>query len=83
MTEIRKIGVIGAGTMGSGIAQVCAMAGYPVVMQDLSDAALDRARTSMQGSLARLVKKATLTEAQAAEATARIAQLEAAAAAAT
>jgi 3-hydroxybutyryl-CoA dehydrogenase len=73
MTEIRKIGVIGAGTMGSGIAQVCAMAGYPVVMQDLSDAALDRARTSMQGSLARLVKKAALTEAQAAEATARIA----------
>ena len=73
MTEIRKIGVIGAGTMGSGIAQVCAMAGYPVVMQDLSDAALDRARTSMQGSLARLVKKATLTEPQAAEATARIA----------
>jgi 3-hydroxybutyryl-CoA dehydrogenase len=73
MTEIRKIGVIGAGTMGSGIAQVCAMAGYPVVMQDLSDAALDRARTSMQGSLARLVKKATLTEAQAAETTARIA----------
>ncbi len=73
MTEIRKIGVIGAGTMGSGIAQVCAMAGYPVVMQDLSDAALDRARTSMQGSLARLVKKATLSEAQAAEATARIA----------
>ena len=59
--------------MGSGIAQVCAMAGYPVVMQDLSDAALDRARTSMQGSLARLVKKATLTEAQAAETTARIA----------
>ena len=73
MTEIRKIGVIGAGTMGSGIAQVCAMAGYPVVMQDLSDAALDRARTSMQSSLARLVKKATLTQAQAAETTARIA----------
>ncbi len=73
MTEIRRIGVIGAGTMGSGIAQVSAMAGYSVVMQDLSDAALDRARTSMQGSLARLVKKATLTEAQAAEATARIA----------
>jgi len=72
MTEIRKIGVIGAGTMGSGIAQVCAMAGYPVVMQDLSSASLDRARSSMQGSLARLVKKAALTEAQAAEATARI-----------
>jgi 3-hydroxybutyryl-CoA dehydrogenase len=72
MTEIRKIGVIGAGTMGSGIAQVCAMAGYPVVMQDLSSASLDRARSSMQGSLARLVKKASLTEAQAAEATARI-----------
>ena len=72
MTELRKIGVIGAGTMGSGIAQVCAMAGYHVVIQDLSDAALDHARTSMQGSLARLVKKAALTEAQGAETTARI-----------
>lgn len=73
MTEIRKIGVIGAGTMGSGIAQVCAMAGHDVVMQDLSEAALDRARVSMQGSLARLVKKAAVTDAQAAEGLARIA----------
>jgi len=73
MTDIRRIGVIGAGTMGSGIAQVCAMAGYDVVMQDLSEAALERARASMQGSLARLVKKATLTEAQADEGLARIA----------
>ena len=73
MTELRKIGVIGAGTMGSGIAQVCAMAGYDVVMQDLSEAALERAHATMQGSLARLVKKATVTEAQAAEGLARIA----------
>jgi 3-hydroxybutyryl-CoA dehydrogenase len=58
--------------MGNGIAQVCAVAGFPVVMQDLSQAALDRAQATMQGSLARLVKKGTLTEAQAAEALARV-----------
>jgi 3-hydroxybutyryl-CoA dehydrogenase len=73
MSQLRRIGVIGAGTMGSGIAQVCAMAGHDVVMQDLAEAALDRARVSMQASLARLVKKATVTEAQAAEGLARIA----------
>ncbi|WP_217438605.1 3-hydroxybutyryl-CoA dehydrogenase [Fertoeibacter niger] len=72
MTDLRNIGVIGAGTMGNGIAQTCALAGFPVVLQDLSDAALDRARKTMEGSLARLVKKATLTEAQAADTLARI-----------
>lgn len=72
MTEIRKIGVIGAGTMGSGIAQVAAMAGFSVVLQDLSEPALDRARQSMDSSLSRLVKKATLTDAQVNQALARI-----------
>jgi len=72
MTEISTIGVIGAGTMGNGIAQVCAAAGYPVVLQDLSEAALTRACQTMESSLARQIRKGTLTEAQAAETVARI-----------
>ena len=56
--KIEKIGVIGAGTMGNGIAQAFAVAGFPVVLQDLSDKALERARITMEGSLARHVKKA-------------------------
>ena len=39
---IEQIGIVGAGTMGNGIAQVCAAAGLPVVMTDISDAALTR-----------------------------------------
>ncbi|MDP2803812.1 MAG: 3-hydroxybutyryl-CoA dehydrogenase [Phreatobacter sp.] len=72
MTELRKIGVIGAGTMGNGIAQTCAAAGFDVVMQDLSDAALARARKTMESSLARQVRKGTLTEAGAVETLARV-----------
>lgn len=66
MTRLGNIGVIGAGTMGSGIAQVCAAAGFPVLLQDLSQAALDRARLAIESSLARQVKKAAVTQAQAA-----------------
>jgi 3-hydroxybutyryl-CoA dehydrogenase len=72
MQKIQKIGVIGGGTMGSGIAQVFAAAGHPVVVQDLAEPALDRARKAIETSLARMVKKAALTEAQAAEAVGRI-----------
>ncbi|MGL4236081.1 3-hydroxybutyryl-CoA dehydrogenase [Tabrizicola sp.] len=73
MLKIEKIGVIGGGTMGSGIAQVFAMAGYPVLVQDLAEPALDRARKTVETSLSRLVKKGTLTEAKAAQAMALIA----------
>ncbi len=72
MTEISTIGVIGAGTMGNGIAQVCAAAGYPVVLQDLSEEALTLACQTMESSLARQIRKGTLTAAQAAETVARI-----------
>jgi len=42
MTVIGKVGVIGAGTMGNGIAQACAVAGLPVAMVDIDDAAVAR-----------------------------------------
>jgi 3-hydroxybutyryl-CoA dehydrogenase len=70
--KIETVGVIGAGTMGNGIAQVFAVAGFPVVLQDLSQAALDRARATMEGSLARQVKKEVLTQAEAAATLSRI-----------
>ena len=72
MTRIQKIGVIGGGTMGSGIAQTFAMAGYPVVIQDLAEPALERARKTIETSLARMVKKEALTETKAAETVALI-----------
>jgi len=72
MQPIHKIGVIGGGTMGSGIAQVFAMAGFPVLVQDLTEAALDRSQTSIGASLSRLVRKGSLTEPKAAEALALI-----------
>jgi 3-hydroxybutyryl-CoA dehydrogenase len=54
---IQTVGIIGAGTMGNGIAQVCAAAGLPVVMVDISDAAVNRGLATVGGSLDRLVKK--------------------------
>jgi len=51
------IAVIGSGLMGSGIAQVAAVAGYDVVLHDVQDTALERARIEIDSSLSRLVKK--------------------------
>lgn len=56
------IGVIGAGTMGNGIAQVFAQHGYEVILQDISDDALDKAIANIEQSLSRLVKKERLRE---------------------
>lgn len=61
--QINSIGVVGAGTMGNGIAQVCAMAGLDVIMVDISDAALLRGRQSIEGSLDKLLRKGSLDEA--------------------
>jgi 3-hydroxybutyryl-CoA dehydrogenase len=72
MKAIQRIGVIGAGTMGSGIAQTFALAGYPVLIQDQVEPALDRARSTMATSLARLVKKGDLSEGASAAAMAMI-----------
>jgi 3-hydroxybutyryl-CoA dehydrogenase len=72
MTGIDKIGVIGAGTMGNGIAQACAVAGLDVVMTDVADAAVARGLATIEGSLDRLVKKDKLTAAAKTQALARI-----------
>ena len=61
------VAVIGAGAMGSGIAQVAAVAGYDVTLVDVAPKQLDRARSSIEGSLAKLVEKGRV-EADAAEA---------------
>jgi 3-hydroxybutyryl-CoA dehydrogenase len=58
---IRKVGVIGAGTMGHGIAQVFALAGFEVWLQDVSLASLERAKSGIGKSLAKLVEKSKLT----------------------
>ena len=61
MKSIAKLGVIGAGTMGSGIAQACAVAGIDAVMVDVGDAAVEHGMKNIAGSLERLVKKEKLT----------------------
>jgi len=58
---IRQVGVIGAGTMGNGIAQVFAAAGYPVTMRDLKTEYLDRGMATISKSLDRLITRGKLS----------------------
>jgi len=67
-----KIGVIGAGTMGNGIAQVCAAASFDIVMIDISDEAVARGLNTISTSLDRLIKKEKLTGSQKQEILGRI-----------
>ncbi|WP_428140014.1 3-hydroxybutyryl-CoA dehydrogenase [Delftia acidovorans] len=69
---IQTVGIIGAGTMGNGIAQACAVSGIDVVMVDISDAAVQKGVATVSGSLDRLIKKEKLTEAEKTAALARI-----------
>jgi len=62
--QIQTVGVIGAGLMGSGIAQVCAVAGVRVVLRDLSQEALQRALAAIDSSLTRIVAKGGLSAAE-------------------
>lgn len=62
MKDVKKVGIVGAGAMGSGIAQVSANAGYSVVLQDISGAALERARESIEKSLEKMVSKEKMTK---------------------
>ncbi|MEY4140097.1 MAG: hypothetical protein RLZZ371_2279 [Pseudomonadota bacterium] len=59
--EITTVGIIGAGTMGNGIAQACAVAGIKVVMVDISEAAVAKGIATVSGSLDRLLKKEKIT----------------------
>jgi 3-hydroxybutyryl-CoA dehydrogenase len=60
VTGIRRVGVLGAGLMGSGIAQVSASCGYDTVIRDVNDGALSRGRNAVEKSLARFVEKVQL-----------------------
>jgi 3-hydroxybutyryl-CoA dehydrogenase len=60
---IQTVGIIGAGTMGNGIAQVCAAAGVPIIMVDISEQAVARGLATVGSSLDRLVKKDKMTAA--------------------
>jgi 3-hydroxybutyryl-CoA dehydrogenase len=61
---IHTVGVLGAGLMGSGIAQVAALARFDTVVRELSDALVQRARTSVERSLARGIERGRLTAEQ-------------------
>lgn len=70
--EIKQIGVVGAGVMGSGIAQAFALAGLPVVINYTSEAAREKALATISGSMDRMIKKETLTDVRKVEALALI-----------
>lgn len=72
MSNIQTVGIVGAGTMGNGIAQACAVSGINVVMVDISDAAVQKGLSTVAGSLDRLIKKEKITQADKDAALARI-----------
>src|SRR5699024_6637939 len=60
--EVKNIAVIGAGQMGSGIAQVCAQAGFQVMLQDIDQEAVDHGMNGIHGLLSRAVEKGKMAE---------------------
>src|SRR6202795_312619 len=60
---IQKVGVVGCGLMGSGIAQVCAAAGFATVAREVSPEIVEKGFKSIEKNLARLVEKGTITAA--------------------
>ncbi|MDX1632420.1 MAG: 3-hydroxybutyryl-CoA dehydrogenase [Thermoanaerobaculia bacterium] len=72
MEKTKSFGVVGAGTMGNGIAQVAAQAGFEVVLVDVDPDALERALATIDRSLGRLVKKETIAPEDAESAKGRI-----------
>ena len=69
---IEHVGIAGFGAMGSGIAQVCAQAGFQVRVREIDQAAIDRGWKNVDGSLARIVKAGRMSEADAKAARGRI-----------
>jgi len=74
MVNIAKLGVIGAGQMGNGIAHVAAQSGISVVMQDVAQSALDKAMAAIAKNMDRQMQKGSLTQADRDAAIARIAR---------
>ena len=70
--SVQTIGVVGAGQMGNGIAQVASAAGYNVTMMDVNQAALDKGIATISQSCDRLIKKEKMTDAQKKELLGRI-----------
>ena len=64
MSDIRSVGVLGGGLMGSGIAQVSAAAGFPTVVREVSDQLCAKARQSIEKSLAKGMERGKTTEAE-------------------
>ena len=64
---IQKVGVVGCGLMGSGIAQVCAAAGFATVVREVTPELVDKGLKGIEKNLARLVEKGTITEAMKSE----------------
>ena len=62
--DIRKMGIIGAGHMGTGIAHVCALAGHDVLLKDVSPEIVEKALATINGNMARQVRKGRITEEQ-------------------
>src|SRR6184192_1393406 len=69
---IQKVGVVGFGQMGSGIAQVCAMAGFDVLAREIDQKFIDGGMKRIDGSLARVVKSGKISEEDAKAARGRI-----------
>ena len=63
MAELKTVGIIGAGQMGNGIAHVAALAGYDVIMTDISDEALAKGMTTIEGNMHRQVQRNMITDA--------------------
>ena len=70
--SIKSIGIIGAGTMGNGIAQACATSGINVVMIDINEAAVAKGLATIESSLDRLIKKEKISENDKAQAMSKI-----------
>ena len=72
MSQIKKVGVLGCGLMGSGIAQACASAGFTTVARDVDAPLLERGRSGIQKSMGKLVEKGKLLAANRDAASARL-----------
>ena len=72
MSEIRRVGVVGAGQMGNGIAHVCALAGYDVHLNDISDEALKKGMETIESNMTRQVSRDLISHDEMSKAIGRI-----------